>query len=482
MRQTSSKLSAMNASDTPAELHVVFQIQRAAYDASPFAEWDERCNRLQRLRRLIEDNETAIAAAIDSDFAGRPHIETQIAEIFPSLSEVRGAIKHGKSWMKPRSAGVSKWFFPARAQVIPRPLGVVGIIVPWNYPLFLAVSPMVAALAAGNRVMVKMSEFTPAFSELFQRLIATTFRSNEIAVLTGGADMAAQFSALPFDHLLFTGSTCIGRKVMSAASQNLTPVTLELGGKSPTVIAPGYPIEHAAQRALAGKLLNAGQTCIAPDYVLVPRAELPAFVESAKAQARSMYPTGLDDSDYCSIINARQYQRLTGYIDQMRQARAEIVPLFYGAERNDSAHRLAPAIVIDPPAELSVMCDEIFGPLLPVIPYDDVKDAIAFINSQPRPLAMYWFDNDRRRAEWAVKSTHAGGVCINETLMHVAQEDLPFGGIGPSGMGHYHGRWGFDTFSKLTAVFRQSRFNGMKLFLPPYKPHVARMLRLMKRF
>lgn len=472
----------MNASDTPAELHVVFQIQRAAYDAAPFAEWEERRNRLERLRRLLENNEAAIETAIDADFGGRPRIETQIAEIFPSLSEIRGAIKHGKRWMKPRSAGVAKWFLPARADVVPRPVGVVGIIVPWNYPLFLAVSPLVAAIVAGNRAMVKMSEFTPAFSELFQQLIGGAFRSNEVAVVTGGADVAAQFSALPFDHLLFTGSTGVGRKVMNAASHNLTPVTLELGGKSPVVIAPGYPIDQAVQRVLAGKLLNAGQTCIAPDYALVPSAQVSAFVESAKRQARDMYPTGLDDPDYCSIVNARQYQRLAGYLAQARSAGAAVVPLFSGAERNDAKHRLAPAVVISPAADLDMMRDEIFGPLLPVIPYDDVKDAMAFINAQPRPLAMYWFDNDGRRAESALKTTHAGGVCFNETLMHVAQEDLPFGGIGASGMGHYHGRWGFDTFSKLTPVFRQSRFNGMSLFLPPYTSRVAKLLRLMKRF
>lgn len=472
----------MNASDAPSELHAVFEIQRVAYDAAPFAEWDERRNRLQRLKHLLERNEAAIEAAIDRDFAGRPRIETQIGEIFPSIAEVRGALKHGRRWMKPRAASVSKWFLPARAQVIPRPLGVIGIIVPWNYPLFLAASPLVAALAAGNRAMIKMSEFTPAFSELFRELIASTFRANEVAVITGGPEVATQFSALPFDHLLFTGSTSVGRKVMGAAAQNLTPVTLELGGKSPTVITPGYPIEHAVQRVLAGKLLNAGQTCIAPDYALVPRAELPAFVESARRQAQSMYPAGLDDVDYCSIVNVRQYERLAGYLEQARAAGTDTVPLFNGAERDERAHRLAPAIVIDPAPELAVMRDEIFGPLLPVIPYDDVKEAIAFINSQPRPLAMYWFDQNRARAESALKNTHAGGVCINDTLLHVAQEDLPFGGIGASGMGHYHGKWGFDTFSKLTPVFRQSRLNGMKLFLPPYKPHVGRMLRLMKRF
>ena len=472
----------MNASDTPAELHVVFQIQRAAYDAAPFAEWEERRSRLQRLRDLIKDNEAAIETAIDADFAGRPRIETQIGEIFPSLSEIRGAIKHGKRWMKPRSAGVSKWFLPARANVVPRPLGVIGIIVPWNYPLFLAVSPLISALAAGNRAMLKLSEFTPAFSRLFQQLIASTFRTNEVAVITGAADVAAQFSALPFDHLLFTGSTGVGCKVMGAASQYLTPVTLELGGKTPVVVAPGYPIEHAVERVLVGKLLNAGQTCIAPDYALVPRAHLEKFVDSAKRQAQAMYHRGLDDADYCSIVNTRQYKRLMDYIEQARRAGTAIVPLFGGAEDSEAKHRLAPAMLIDPSAELDVMREEIFGPLLLVIPYDAVKDAIAFINARPRPLAMYWFDNDGKRVESALKNTHVGGVCLNETLLHVTQEDLPFGGVGASGMGHYHGRWGFDTFSKLTPVFRQSRLNASKVFLPPYKPHVAKVLRLMKRF
>ena len=472
----------MNASDTPAELHVVFQIQRAAHDATPFAEWDERHSRLERLRRLLEDNEAEIEAAIDSDFGGRPRIETQFAEILPSLLEIRGAIKRGKRWMKPRSAGVSKWFLPARANVVPRPLGVVGIIVPWNYPLFLAIGPLVAALVAGNRAMVKMSEFTPAFSGLFQRLVGTAFRTNEVAVITGGAEVAAQFSALPFDHLLFTGSTSVGRKVMAAASQNLTPVTLELGGKTPVVVAPGYPIEHAVQRVLVGKLLNAGQTCIAPDYALVPRGALQAFVDSAKRQAQEMYPAGLDDPDYCSIVNPRQYKRLADYIEQARRAGIAVVPLFGDGEHDDARHRLAPAMLIDPSPDLDVMRDEVFGPLLSVIPYDSAKDAIAFINARPRPLAMYWFDNDGLRIESALKNTHVGGVCLNETLLHVTQEDLPFGGVGASGMGHYHGRWGFDTFSKLTPVFRQSRLNASTVFLPPYKSHVAKVLRLMKRF
>jgi coniferyl-aldehyde dehydrogenase len=383
--------------------------------------------------------------------------------------------------MKPRRVWVSKWFLPARAEILPRPLGVVGIIVPWNYPVFLSIGPMVGAIVAGNRVMVKVSEYTPAFGTLFQRLVAQTFRPDEVTVVLGGPEVAAAFSALPFDHLLFTGSTPIGRKVMSAAAANLTPVTLELGGKSPTVIAPGYSLERAATRILAGKLLNAGQTCIAPDYVLLPRAKLESFITACHAQARRMFPQGLASGDYTSIINQRQYARLIGYLDQAAAAGARVEPLFDGAGRDDAAHRLAPALLLDPPHGLDVMREEIFGPLLPLLPYDQVEDAVEFINAQPRPLALYWFDDDRKRTEWALRRTHAGGVCVNETLVHVAQEELPFGGIGPSGMGHYHGRWGFETFSKMKPIFRQSRLNGMGLFMPPYGRHVKPLLRWMKR-
>jgi coniferyl-aldehyde dehydrogenase len=472
----------MTPTELPAALHSLYQRQRASHDAAPFPEWGVRSDRLRRLQALIHDHEDRIEAAIDADFGGRPRTETQIAEVFPSLAELRTALRRGARWMRPRGVSVSKWFMPARAQIMPRPLGVIGIIVPWNYPLFLAVGPLVGALAAGNRAMVKMSEYTPAFAQLFAELVEKRFAADEVAIVTGGPDVAAQFSALPFDHLLFTGSTSVGRQVMSAAAQNLTPVTLELGGKSPAVIAPGYPIERAAQRVLAGKLLNAGQTCIAPDYVLVPRASVADFIGATRAQARRMYPRGVQDPDYCSVINQRHYGRLVGYLDQAKEAGARVEPLFEGPDRSDEQHRLAPSLLIDPPATLEVMHEEIFGPLLPVIGYGDVDEAVAYVNAQARPLALYWFDNDAQRADWALKQTHVGGACVNETLMHIAQEELPFGGVGPSGMGHYHGRWGFDTFSKLTPVFRQSRFNGMNLFMPPYRPVVAKMLRLMKRY
>jgi coniferyl-aldehyde dehydrogenase len=472
----------MNASDTPTELHAAFERQRAAFAAAPFPDARERAERLRLLARLVSDNEKAICEAIDRDFGGRPAIETELAEIWPSLEELKSAARHVKRWMAPQRAGVSKWFLPARGTVIPQPLGVIGIIVPWNYPLFLAAGPMAAAIAAGNRVMVKMSEFTPAFSALFQSMCAQVFRDDVVRIVTGGAEVAAQFSALPFDHLLFTGSTLVGRKVMGAAAANLTPVTLELGGKSPTVIAPDYPLAHAVERILAGKLLNAGQTCIAPDYVLLPRAALEEFVATARAAAQRLYPGKLGDGNYCSVVNDRQYRRLTGYLDELGGRGTRVEPLFDGPARDETRHRLAPALVIDPPLDSAIMRDEIFGPPLPLIAYDNIDEAIGFINARARPLALYWFDRDATRVERVLRQTHAGGVCINDTILHVAQHTLPFGGIGPSGMGHYHGRWGFETFSKLKPVFRQARFNGLKLFLPPYSPLMRRLLAVMKRF
>jgi len=471
----------MKPDDGTPDPGTLLEMQRGAHRSAPFPEWEVRRDRLERLRRLLVDNESAIEEAIDADFGGRPRVETQVAELFPSIAEVRAALRGGRRWMKLRGAWVSKWFLPARAWIMPRPVGVVGIIVPWNYPLFLAVGPLAGALAAGNRAMIKMSEYTPAFSALLQRLISQAFAPEEVAVVTGGADVAAAFAALPFDHLVFTGSTSVGRKVMAAASANLTPVTLELGGKSPAVVAPGYPLERAATRIMAGKLLNAGQTCIAPDYVLVPREGLDAFVEHARTRARAMHPAGLADRDYCSIVDARQYERLLGYLDDALASGVRSVELFDGPARDDAAHRLGPVVLVDPPHSLVAMKHEIFGPILPVLPYDRPEDAVAFVNAMAYPLALYWFDNDRRRADWALEQTHVGGACINETLLHVAQEELPFGGVGPSGMGHYHGKWGFDTMSKLTPVFRQSRLNGMGLFMPPYRPVVYRLLKLMKR-
>ena len=472
----------MEMHDAPADLSLAFERQRAAWSKGPGVHCFLLVDRLRGLPRLGGSPAAASARASDADFGGRPAIETELAEIWPSLEAVKGALRHGRRWMRPRRAGVGKWFLPARAQLLPQPLGVVGIIVPWNYPLYLGIGPLVAALAAGNRAMVKLSEFTPEFALLMQRLFAAVFAPDEVCVVTGGADVAAQFSALPFDHLLFTGSTAVGRKVMGAAAANLTPVTLELGGKSPAIVAPGYPLGHAAQRIVTGKLLNAGQTCIAPDYVLLPRESVAAFVDAARSEARRGYPRGLADANYCSIVNDRQYRRLAGAVDEAAARGARTEALFDGAARDDARHRLAPVLLVDAPADSAVMREEIFGPVLPLVPYDRIEDAIAFVAARPRPLALYWFDRDEARTQRALQGLPAGGVTVNDTLLHIAQDDLPFGGVGASGMGHYHGQWGFETFSKLQPVFRQSRINGMAMFLPPYSARMRRVLGLMKRY
>lgn len=475
----------MHPSDLPA-MQRAFELQRASYDAAPFADWPTRRDRLQRLQRLVSANEREIEAAIDTDFGGRPRMETQLAEIFPTLGEIRSALKHGERWMQPRRAAVGKWFMPAGAFVQPRPLGVIGIIAAWNYPLFVAAGPLVGALVAGNRAMIKMSEFTPAFSRLFADLVRHDFAPEEVTVVNGDAELAAGFAALPFDHLIFTGSTAVGRKVMAAAAPNLTPVTLELGGKSPAIVTPGYDVDRAAARILAGKLLNAGQTCIAPDYVLVSATDRERLLIALQAHARRMYPRGLAERDYCSVVNPRHYGRLAGYLDQAAASGVAARPLFDGPQRDEGGHRLAPVALIDPPRTLDVMRNEIFGPILPVIGYESTDGtadaALAAVNAQPRPLALYWFDDDHARTERMLQQVHAGGVTINDTLLHIAQDSLPFGGVGASGIGHYHGRWGFDSLSKLTPVFRQSRLNGMKLFTPPYHPLAQRLLGLMKRF
>lgn len=462
-------------------LHAAFERQRAAFAAEPYPAWSVRRDRLRRLRALILENERALAEAIDADFGGRPDVETQLAEIFPALLELNTALREGSRWMKRRRTGVDRWFLPARAWVLPQPLGVAGIIAPWNYPLLLAAAPLTAALAAGNRALVKLSEFTPRFGELFASLCAQRFDAAEVDIVLGDAAVGAAFAALPFDHLVFTGSTAVGRKVMQAAAANLTPVTLELGGKSPAIVTPGYPMQHAAERILAGKLLNAGQTCIAPDYVLVARADVDAFTAAARGVAARMFPRGLEDPHYTSIVNARQYERLAGWLEAALAVGTRAVPLFEGSPRDDARHRLAPQLLVDPRDDLALMRDEIFGPLLPIVPYDGVDAAIAYVAARPRPLALYWFDRDETRTERALVATHAGGVTVNDTLLHVAQHTLPFGGVGPSGIGHYHGRWGFDTLSKLKPVFRQSRLNAIGLFGPPYRPLAKRLIELAKR-
>ena len=457
-------------------------LQRRAFAAAPYPAAAEREAQLAALERALEAHAGAIERAIDADFGGRSVHETRLLELFPSLEAVRHARRHVPWWMKPERRGVSLWFLPGANRVWRQPLGVVGIIVPWNYPLYLAIGPLAGALAAGNRVMIKMSEFTPRTGEAVAAMLRDAFAEDRVAVVNGGVEVAKAFSRLPFDHLLFTGSTGVGAAVMHAAADRLTPVTLELGGKSPAIVGPDFSLETAVERILFGKLVNAGQTCVAPDYVLLPAGREDDFVEAARAVVAQRYPRLADNPDYTAIVNEHQYRRLVGYLDEARAAGARIEQFNPAGERLEpAARKLAPALVVDPPAELSLVREEIFGPILPLIPYRTFDEALGYVRARPRPLAMYLFDHDAARIERALTTTHAGGVTLNDTLLHVGQEDLPFGGVGASGMGAYHGRAGFETFSKAKGVFRRRRLSGSDWLRPPFGKLFDRLVRLMLR-
>ena len=427
--------------------------------------------------RLHRDD---IAAAIHADFGSRPHEETDMLEVFPSLSAIRHALHHGKRWMKPKRGLASLAFLPASTELRPQPLGVVGIIVPWNYPLFLAVGPLVDALVAGNRAMVKMSEYTPRFSQLFAELVAHHFQPDEVIVVNGDASVGQAFAELPFNHLLFTGSTAIGHQVMRAASAHLTPVTLELGGKSPALIGPGARFENAVERIVFGKLVNAGQTCIAPDYVLLPRDDVARFASAARDIAARLYPDFAHNTQYASIATDRHYHRLIQLRDGAVHAGARSEPL---SDTQDRAEQrlLTPVLLTGVHEDMPVMQQEIFGPLLPLVPYDTLDQAIDYVARHPRPLALYLFEQDQARIDHVLARTHAGGVSLNDTLYHIAQHDLPFGGVGPSGIGGYHGEAGFRTFSHMKPVFRQARFNAAGLLNPPYGKRFRQLLEILLR-
>jgi len=450
---------------------------RAAQMRDPAPDWPARARRLRALEALMHDNRDAIADAIAADFGRRAPEETAILEIFPSLSGIHHALRHGRRWMRPRRRWANFWFLPARTEILPQPLGVVGIIVPWNYPLYLAIGPLTDAIAAGNRAMIKMSELTPRFSALFEQLIARAFPDREIVVVNGGPDVGREFSSLPFDHLLFTGSTAVGHEVMKAAATNLTPVTLELGGKSPVLIGPNARFEHAVERIVIGKLMNAGQTCIAPDYVLLPRAHVDAFVEAARASTARLYSDLPRNPQYSSIVSDRHFARLAALRDAAVAAGAKVHRL---GDADDASRRvMTPALLTEVDDRMDVMQQEIFGPLLPLVPYDTIDEAIAYIGAHPHPLALYVFEDDRATLDRIQRATHAGGVTVNDTILHIAQHSLPFGGAGPSGIGVYHGEAGFRTFSRMKPVMRQARFNFVALLNPPYGATFRRMLRLL---
>ena len=454
----------------------VFQSQKRAFAAHPMPSAEERIALIKRLKPAIVRHQDNLVAAVNKDFGNRCASETLFAELISLMEAVKYYSKHVSNWMKPQKRHVPFNMRPARAKLYHQPLGVVGIIVPWNYPYFLALSPMLPALAAGNRVMLKMSEYTPNAAEAMKKMLAEIYTEDQVSVITGDADVGIAFSKLPFDHILFTGSTSVGRHVMAAAAQNLTPVTLELGGKSPVIIHESFPLREAAERISWGKCLNAGQTCVAPDYVLVPRHRLDEFTSTFRDVVSTWYPTVRDNADFTSVVNARQLKRLQGYLQDAESKGAKIVPINPAKENFEGSGKLPMTLVLNTTDDMLIEQDEIFGPLLIVRAYDTLDQAIKHVNDRPRPLALYYFDYDTGRADYLLNHTHSGGVCVNDTLTHVALDDLPFGGVGPSGMGQYHGREGFLAFSKSKGVVHKGKVNGAKLLFPPWNRRIHQIL------
>ena len=444
--------------------------------AHGYVDYDTRIQRLKTLERILTDNQDALVKAMSDDFSHRSADEARAADITITIGDIRQNIRKLKKWMKPRRTGVPKHFLPAKGRVIPQALGVVGVIAPWNFPIYLSISPAAAALAAGNQVMLKPSEITPRTSQLLHNLITETFEPEVFSVVLGDAKVGEAFSQIPFHHLFFTGSTQVGRFVAIAAAKNLTPVTLELGGKSPAIIGEHANLKRAAERIAFGKTANAGQICVSPDYALVPRAQLSEFVALFKKQIIRFFPNFVGNPDYTCIVSEKHQARIKDLISEAERNGEEV---FRFEDTSQTGRCEPPVIIIDPSEENRFMREEIFGPILPIIPYDSIEDAKAYVAARPSPLALYIFSDDKDEQNDWLQNSLSGGVCVNETVFHVTADSLPFGGVGASGMGAYHGEKGFETFSHMKSVLFQSKINGMFLFNPPsskFKRLVARLL------
>ncbi len=460
----------------------VFAAQRAAFERERYPSLRTRQDRLARLKALVVENEKRFADAVDSDFGDRSEHETRLAELYIVAAEIADARAHLRRWMRRERVATPLHLLPGRAYIERQPLGVAGIISPWNYPVQLAFAPALGALAAGNRVLLKPSELTPATSALMRELVAARFAEDEFAVILGDADVGRRFTELPFAHLFFTGSTAVGRLVARAAAANLTPVTLELGGKSPAIVAPDADLAAAAPRLMSGKLLNAGQTCIAPDYALVPEASVEAFVAAVTRAAGKLYRSYAANPDYTAIVNARHYERLRGLVEDARAKGARIVVLDPANEPPDaSSRKLLPTLLLGVTDDMAVMREEIFGPLLPIETYRTLDEAIAKINARPHPLAFYYFGREGEARSRVLRETLAGGVTVNDTLWHFAHKNLPFGGVGASGSGAYHGEASFLTFTHRKPVFVQPKVAAARLLYPPYGKAFEKVLGLLRK-
>lgn len=441
--------------------------QHQAFMQQPMPSLDIRISDLKKLKQLITKNQPQICQAIATDFGCRSASETALLEIFTSLESINDAIKRLAKWMQPQRRHTSLWFKPAKNKVIPQPLGVVGIIVPWNYPLFLTIAPMVAALAAGNRVMVKMSENSPSLCQLLQQLFGYEFCEKQICIIAEEGHTGIAFSQLAFDHLIFTGSTATGKAVMAAAAANLVPVTLELGGKSPVILADDYDVHTALSRILGGKVYNSGQTCVAPDYLLIPEESENELIKHAQSIMAQRF-TDIQHSDYTSIIDDASFARLCDTVKDAQEQGAKVINLIPHSVPDPQRRKFPLQLICQPTDTMAVMQREIFGPLLPIVTYKNLQQALNYINVRERPLALYLFSNDKAVQQQVLDQTRSGGVALNDVMLHVAQDDLPFGGIGHSGMGHYHGREGFERLSKMRPVMQQAALSSTKYLYAPY--------------
>ena len=467
--------------DLAQSLSKVLLHQRQAYFANPVPTLDERKADLRALQRLVRENKDALCNAISADYGHRSRHETLLAEIFPAVDGIDHVIKHLRGWMRPQRRGVDfRNFFGARNRVIPQPLGVVGVIVPWNFPVNLSMVPLTYIFAAGNRAMVKMSENSLHLSRLLIELSPAYFPPEKLQFFEETGGVGVEFSKLHFDHLLFTGSGATGRAVMAAAAQNLCPVTLELGGKAPAILCDDFPLQVAAERILFVKYLNAGQICTSVDHLWMPVAKIDAFVQAARAIVPARYPS-LASPDYTSIIDQRSFDRLLAALDDARARGARVVQLLPGPAFDAATRKIAPQIVLDAPPDSILWQREIFGPILPIRGYGALDEVVNAVNAGPRPLAIYPFSHDAQTVQMLLDRVMSGGVSVNDALFHVGQHDLPFGGVGESGMGHYHGKEGFDTFSKLRPVFYQARFSSLKFMMPPYGKFADRLLAFLTR-
>jgi len=468
MNNTTNTATTENTS----RVDLIFAKQRSASRQQHYPSLEARLQNLDKLQKLLLENQTAITEAINTDFGNRCPQETRMLEVFGLLGGIDHNRKRLKKWMKPQKRHIGLAYLGGKNTVIPQPKGVVGVVSPWNYPLFLALSPCISALAAGNRCIVKMASNSQTLCRLMDKLVSAVFDEDTLAIIPGVS--AKEFTHRPWDHLVFTGSPAVGKIVMATAAQYLTPVTLELGGKSPTIIADDCDLKMAAERLLFSKYLNAGQTCVAPDYLFVPRNKVDEFVGLAKEIVSGRYSTAASQ-DFTSIIDDKAFSRLNTVLKDAVDKGAKPINLLGESKADPDTRKIPPYLVLDSSDDMLLMQEEIFGPILPVIPYDDLDEVIAYINDNERPLALYLFSNDKAAQDRIIHNTMSGGMCLNDSMLHVGQHDMPFGGIGNSGMGHYHGEEGFIEFSKLRPIFKQAKKSGILAMAPPYGERFEKM-------